>query len=192
MTISEVFYALRVDAEDWCEGRSGILRIILLVGLAYLGFRYATNYTYGSIFSGLTLGIHELGHVIFRPLGEFMTYAGGSLTQVLAPIIAALVLFKQRDYFGVAVTGCWQSFSLYELATYMGDARSRELPLVSIGGGDTDHDWHYMLAEWDILEFDTRLATMTRALAFLLLLGSLSLGIWLCWRMAQSANRQKH
>lgn len=178
---------LRDDAAEWCEERSCVWRVPLLLFLAYLGFRYATNPMYGSIFSGLTLGLHEMGHVIFRPAGEWMRYAGGSLTQVTAPVIAALVLLRQRDYFGVAVAGCWLSFGLYELATYVGDAQAMVLPLVSIGGGDTEHDWHYLLTTCNLLEFDARLATMARCFAFILLLGSLALGAWLCWLMARRA-----
>ena len=186
-TLIDYLRALRDDADDWCQGRSYFWRLGLLALLAYLGFRYATIGIYGSIFSGLILGIHELGHVIFRPAGELLMVAGGSLCQVLAPLIAACVLWiSQRDYFGVAVAGCWLSFSLYELSAYIGDARSRVLPLVSIGGGDAEHDWTYLLERFNLLEFDARLATMTRALALVALLSSLTFGIWLCYRMARS------
>ncbi len=96
------------------------------------------------------------------------------------------MLLYQRDYFGVAVAGCWESFSLYNLATYIGDARERVLPLLSIGGGDTYHDWEYLLVHFDLLEYDTKIATMTRYVGFFVLLASMWLGIRVCYLMAKS------
>jgi hypothetical protein len=38
---------------------------------------------------GLNLVIHEAGHVVFRPFGEFLMIAGGSLFQVIVPVTFA-------------------------------------------------------------------------------------------------------
>ena len=39
------------------------------------------------LIDGVNLVIHEAGHLIFSPLGEFMMIAGGSLFQVIMPAI---------------------------------------------------------------------------------------------------------
>lgn len=184
--ISEFLSGLNQDLQDWAKGRSFLIRLPLLVYIAYAGFKQLKDPYYSSWFGGLTFGIHELGHVIFRPFGEFISIAGGSFTQVAVPIIGAVMLLYSRDYFAVAVLGYWESFSLYNLATYIGDAQVQVLPLLSIGGGDSYHDWEYLLVKFGMLEQDTKIAGMVRFVGLLVLLASLWLGIWCCYLMAKS------
>ena len=175
------------DAARWCEGRLWQWRLPLLAFLAYVGVRHLAEPGYWSIFMGLTLAIHEIGHILFAPFGETMSVAGGSLVQLLAPVAAAVILRRQRDWFGVAVAGCWLAFSLANLATYIGDARTGELPLVSVGEGDeVIHDWNYLLDLAGWLHLDASFARFTRVLSALALLLSTVFGGWLCRRMMTS------
>lgn len=175
------------DAAAWAgEGRTWPLRAALLAVLAWLGWRHLTDPDYGSIFSGITLGVHELGHLVLSPLGHWLGTAGGSLMQVLAPVAVAYGFLRQRDYFAIAVAGAWESMSLSTLAVYVADARAQALPLVSPFSGDPEHDWNYLLASVGMLAWDTRLAALVRLLAFLVLAGSVGGGAWLCVRMARS------
>jgi hypothetical protein len=160
-------------------------RALLLAYLAYAGYRHLTDTEYTSIFSGITLAIHELGHVLFGFFGEWLAVAGGSITQLAAPLAVAVILFRQRDYFGVAVGGAWLSMSLSNLAVYVADARAEELPLVSLGGGDVIHDWNYLLGSVHLLPHDAQIAGMVRFVAFVLLVASIGLGAWLCAVMAR-------
>ena len=68
----------------------------------------------------ITLGVHELGHVLLFWAGSVVSIAGGSLAQIAAPLAAVFLLGRQRDYFGVAVAGAWLSSSLSA-----GDVRRR-------------------------------------------------------------------
>ena len=170
----------REDARQWAAGRLWWPRALLLAYLAYAGWRHLTDPEYGSIFSGITLAIHELGHVLFGPFGEWLAVAGGSITQLAAPLAVALILLRQRDYFGVTVGGAWLSMSLSNLAVYVGDARAEALPLYSLGGGDVIHDWNYLLGGAHLLPYDTIIAGWTRVVAFGFLAGSVLLGAWLC------------
>src|SRR5258706_6031435 len=129
----------------------------MLVYVLYAGFRMTVEPRNGTWFSGITFGIHELGHVVFSFLGEFIGVAGGSLAQLLAPAAAALVLLRQRDYFGLTVAAAWLSFSLSELAIYINDARAQQLDLVGLTP-DPLHDWHYLLSKMGLLKFDGTIA----------------------------------
>lgn len=182
---TDFFSALKDDAAQWCQGRSNLLRLPFLIYLAYVGVQHVRDPLYSSWFGGLTFGLHELGHVLFSGLGEFMTVAGGSLTQLAVPLIGVGMFLYQRDYFGIAVAGCWESFSLYNLATYIGDAQAMQLPLVSIGGGDAYHDWEYLLVHLGLLEQDAKIATLTRGGGLVVWLVSLWLGAWVCYQMAK-------
>jgi hypothetical protein len=175
----------RDDARAWAAGRMWAPRALLLLYLAYAGWRHWSDPEYGSIFSGITLAIHELGHVLFGPFGEWLAVAGGSITQLAAPAAVALLLLRQRDYFGVAVGGAWLSMSLSNLAVYVGDARAEALPLVSLGGGDVVHDWNYLLGSVRLLPHDTEIAGLVRFAALVLLAASVWLGAWLCAVMAR-------
>lgn len=44
----------------------------------------------------LNLGIHELGHMLFRPAGEFLCIAGGTILQLLIPIISVFMFVRQQ------------------------------------------------------------------------------------------------
>jgi hypothetical protein len=138
-------------------------RICLLSALALLLAFDAQRVIRGApdlvgLFGGITLGVHELGHVIWSPFGEFMAALGGSLTQLLAPLAACLVLARQEDRLGRLVPLFWLSSSLGQLAPYIGDARAMELNLVSPGDGDIIHDWNYLLSHLDMLPADRSLA----------------------------------
>ena len=171
----------------WCEGRSAALRAPLLLWLAYVGIRHFGDTDYQSLFGGLNLGIHEGGHLLFswQPF-DFLTVAGGTLLQLAVPVISALMFARQPDYFATAFCGGWLSMNLYNVATYMADARELDLPLVNVGGGEGDHDWNYMLAAVGLLDWDTRIATLVRICAFLTMWGSIAAGSWMLWRMARA------
>jgi len=187
MIIIEYWNELKEDAKSWCQGRSWPLRALLVVALAYMGVRHVFDDQAWDMFVGLTLAIHEAGHVIFRVFGnEPLMVAGGSITQLAGPIALAVSFLKQRDYFAIGVAGCWLSYSMYGMATYMADARALVLPLVSLGGGgDTIHDWNYLFDLWGVLQYDTTIAGVVRVFALAVLLASLALCIWCCWRMAR-------
>ena len=113
--------------------------------------------------------VHEAGHVIFSPFGEMLEVAGGSITQLAVPLIVALLFLRQREYFGISVALAWLSMSLTNLATYIGDARNQFLGLVSMGGGDPIHDWHFILGRYAMLGDDNALARFTNFLSALAL-----------------------
>ena len=175
-------------AAEWCRGRWWQWRVPLLLFLAWDGQRHLRDPEARGLFGGITFGAHELGHLVFAFFGEFMAVAGGSLNQLLIPIGAALLLYHHRDYFGVAVAGAWLGSSLFDLATYIGDARSLDLDLVGFGDA-VQHDWAWLLGRLGWLPYDTRIAGLTRAAGVLVLALSLAFGAWLCWRMATTPGR---
>lgn len=154
--------------------------------LAWDGFRHLRDPEAGGLFAGITFGVHELGHMVFAFLGEFMGIAGGSLNQVLIPLGAGALFYHYRDYFGISGAGAWLASSLLDLARYVADARSFDLDLVGLGE-DPQHDWAYLLGRFDILGYDTRIAAVIRAIALVCLLGTLLYGAWLCSRMRWTA-----
>ena len=172
-------------ATAWCQGRRPELRLLLLVFLAWAGIRQFQDPDFYHIYSGLTLAFHELGHLLFAPFGETLTVAGGSIAQLAIPVLVSLLLYRQGDFFGVAVGGTWLASSLANLSVYIGDARAEELPLVGFSD-DPEHDWNWLLDHFHALSSDTRLAALVNGVGELTLLVSLAFGLWLCWQMWRS------
>lgn len=178
--------------ENWCRGRIWYGRALFLLWLAWVGVQHLRDPFYSSLFGGLNLGIHEAGHLLFRFDGEFLAVAGGTILQLAAPVGAAVMFLRQPDYFALSVCGAWLSTNFYNVATYMADARTMELPLLSIGGSsDIIHDWHYMLSTLHLLAWDIRFAAFTRLIAFLAMWGSIAFGAWMVWKMAKSKTRDE-
>jgi hypothetical protein len=158
-------------------------RVALLLWLGYTGFRHLGDSGYFSLFSGITFGAHEFGHLAFAFFGELLAVAGGSLMQLLVPIGAGALLARRRDWLGVVFAACWLSVSLTDLARYVGDAQAQQLPLVSMSPDGGEHDWYWLLDRFDLLRHDARIAAALRRVAALLLLAALAAGAWICLRL---------
>jgi hypothetical protein len=175
--------AFFADAADWARGRWWQWRVPLLAFLAWDGQRHLHDGDAGGLFAGITFGVHEFGHLLFAFFGEFMAIAGGSINQLLLPVAAGVLFYHYRDYFGIAGAGAWLSSSMIDLARYVADARAFDLDLVGFGE-DSVHDWAWLLSRFGALQYDTRIASLTRGGAVVVLLLSLGFGAWLCLKMA--------
>jgi hypothetical protein len=186
LSLRDFFEDVRDALDDWIDERDGfVARGLLLVYLAYGLVRHVLDPMYRSWFGGITLGFHEMGHILFIPFGRTMTIAGGSIMQLLVPLAAALyLLVKQRDWFGFVVGLSWLSFSGFELATYIGDAAREALPLVSFGGG-YHHDWSMLLTQWHLLNQCDAIALGVRIVAGGIGLGAVALGGYIVVRIGR-------
>jgi hypothetical protein len=87
-------------------------RCIVFVLLALWScFLFAYDYRNGEIgtsfMHNILLPIHEAGHVLFMPFGDFMGILGGSLFQLLLPSGIGIAFFWiNKDNFGAAI-GMW-------------------------------------------------------------------------------------
>lgn len=162
-------------------------RAVLLAYLVYAFLKFLRDPLSRSMFSGITFAFHEMGHLIFNFAGHFIGSLMGSGFQVLIPIVVIVLFYRQEDYFGMAVGGFWLSFSLFEVATYIADARAMDLPLVGFTD-DPEHDWHYLLSTVGLLRFDTFFAFLTRAGAAVIGLASLAFAVWLLVAMRRRSS----
>lgn len=97
-----------------------------------------------SFLHAVNLPFHEYGHIMFRPFGTLWMFAGGSLFQILTPLLPLFYfLVWQRDNFAAAMMLWWCGQNFIDVAPYIADAQARALSL--LGGSDENHDW------WNIL-----------------------------------------
>ncbi len=169
---------------EWAAGRWWWWRAPLFLILLVHATRPLRLQGEWSLFSGIIFGAHEFGHLLWALLGEWMSIAGGSLTQLLIPIGAAAVVARSRDWFGVAVCGLFLAASLGELSWYIGDARTELMDLVSFSAEGAVHDWNYLLGRAGLLHLDRALAGFTRFIGWLVVLASTAMAARLLRWMA--------
>ena len=133
----------------------------------------------------ISLPFHEAGHIFFAPFGDLLTSLGGSLTQILVPVICMIAfLTTSPNPFGAAVMAWWAGENLMDVAMYIDDARSLQLVLL---GGQTGaevegHDWERILLLTGALHRDHQLAGIVQFLGAALMLGALAWAIFIVMR----------
>jgi hypothetical protein len=157
-------------------------RLILWSYIAYAGFRQFQDPDSWNIFVGINLPIHEGGHVLFRPFGEFMMFCGGTITQCAAPLIAVGMFIHQRDYFAICFALGWLSTNLLGVGIYMADAVAQALPLVSLGDYAL-HDWFYIFGKLGLRPHCEGIGAFVRFSAHLTMLLGLAGGAWIIFEM---------
>lgn len=174
--------ALLFEIKSWCFERMWFFRVPILLYFAYLLYVKLTNWQGYTLFDGINLGIHEMGHPMFSFFGRFMHIAGGTLLQCLCPMISMVVFGKQRDYFGIVFCLGWLATNLISISVYMSDAMDLELQLVTIGGTseavprEDMHDWHNLFQYFGLLTHDKLVGGIVYWIGILLLALSIVLG----------------
>jgi hypothetical protein len=128
------------------------------------------------ILDSFNLIVHEAGHPIFRIFGEYIGFWGGTLMQLLVPLVAVIAFWRERAALSCALAGVWLFENFLNVARYIADARVQELPL--IGGGE--HDWGYILGKSNLLESDTAIAHVVRTIGWIGMFGSVAFAV-LIW-----------
>ena len=149
-------------------------RLLLTLALALWGWSIQRSpYARGWAVQNVNLAIHETGHLVFAPFGEFMAVAGGSLFQLLVPLVFAGYFLRRRDAHAASVALWWEATNWWYVGVYIDDAQKLELPLV--GGGE--HDWVYLLSEFGKVHASEQIAARVHAVGTLVLVVATAAGI---------------
>src|SRR5207249_10660133 len=166
-------------------GRVLVYGVLIFWGVKFIATPMETNYVGAHFMHLINLPFHEAGHLVFSPLGRFMTVLGGSLGQLLMPLICAgAFLFYNQNPFGASAALWWFAESLMDLAPYINDARDLELMLLGgVTGKEFEgHDWEYILGHLGWLKYDHAIARDAYKLAILIMLLALIWGAYLLFR----------
>jgi len=152
-------------------------RLVFMIGIIFWGFKFIlspieSNYAADSFMHLVNLPFHEAGHIFFRPFGSFMTSLGGTIGQFTMPLACCVVLLiKTRDPFGASASLWWFGQNFFDIAPYIDDARSLNLPLLGGNFGHSSpygfHDWEYLLTESGLLRFDHLIAKSAVAMGII-------------------------
>jgi hypothetical protein len=145
--------------------------LILLVGGYFI---YGAFKPCGcGLVNSANLALHEGGHMIFGVFGEYLGMWGGTLMQLLMPILVAIHFFRHGDDFSARVALCWFGQNFFHIAPYIKDARAEALPLV--GGGI--HDWHFILGRAGLLNMDQWIGNAVWCAGFAVIVHSVFFGM---------------
>jgi hypothetical protein len=145
------------------------------LGFGWLGYLLQTAEDGFIFLDHANLVFHEAGHPIFGIFGQTLGLYGGTIGQLVFPMVAAAAFWAQRDPVSYSVASVWFFENFLNIARYMADARAQVLPLV--GGGE--HDWTEIFSRWGVLNSDTAIA---HAVAIAGWIGMLGVWGWLGWR----------
>jgi hypothetical protein len=177
--VKSLFFQVNTETNPLIlAGRSLLLIIILIWSLQFILTPMKSQYAMESFWHLVNLPFHEAGHLIFRPFGRLMTSLGGSLGQLLMPLVCLVVfLIKTRDTFAAAFALWWFGENFVDLAPYINDARSLTLPLLGGNTGRTSpygfHDWEFILKEIGWVKHDHALAHFAQILGCFLMIFAL-------------------
>jgi len=123
--------------------------IFLLPIIIYL---VVNNGKFIFILDHFNLLIHEGGHGLFRVFGKFIYTLGGSLMQILIPLLFVFYYYSNNKIFGTQTSFVFLGQNLLNISRYAADAIAQTLPL--LGGNKVYHDWNFLLKQLGILNYD--------------------------------------
>jgi hypothetical protein len=167
--------------------RAGRLVLLLLLSwwtVEFLARPMRQDVVGSSFLHVISIPFHEAGHLIFAPFGDLMTSLGGSLMQVLVPVVCGVAfLTTSPNPFGAAVMAWWAGENLIDVAMYIDDARSLSLVLL---GGQTGaevegHDWEHILQRLGLLHRDHQIAWTAHAAGAVIMIAAIVYGATLAF-----------
>ncbi len=141
-----------------------VLALIVVLRVSFDGFIPVLDHA--------NLAFHEAGHVFFGIFGSALGLYGGTLGQLVFPVVVVVSFLRKGAFVSAAFGLLWLFQNFLNIARYAADARAQQLPLV--GGGD--HDWFNILSRWGALSADTAFARVLSGLAWV---GMLLTVLWI-------------
>ena len=158
-------------------------RLALTAGLAVYGLYLITHVGDYGLMDSVDLPIHETGHIVFSPFGEFIQFLGGTLFQLIVPSVFVIYFWRRKDLHSASVVLWWVAQNFWNISVYVQDARAQELPLV--GGGE--HDWAYLLGQLGWLQHDIGIGRAVRLVGIGIFIYSIWLGLTSAGRRVETA-----
>jgi hypothetical protein len=169
-------------------------RALLLAAIAFYGVRLALMdipswEMSASLIHLPMVPIHEFGHLLFRPFGEFMTLLGGSLFQIGLPLIfGGIFLVKNRDPFAASVMLWWSAVAVMDVAPYIYDAWAPQHILLTGRTGDTgSHDFIDTLGDLGLLHKAQPIGRGVHAFGVIAMVAALAWGTYIVWQQYRTS-----
>lgn len=134
------------------DRKKEIMKWIPSVFILFMGGYWAFNRGDFSLIDNADLVIHEAGHFFCMFFGKYIHTLGGTLMQIFLPSLIVWYFYKNYYRTGVQIGMLWLGQNFINISVYAADAQEQALPL--LGGDKVYHDWHYLLSEINLLNYD--------------------------------------
>lgn len=175
-------------------GRVAIYAALFVWGWYFILLNFRSHEIMNSFLHRVDLVFHEAGHVFFIPFGRFMTVLGGTLGQLIMPIVVMVALIvTSHDNFGGSVGLWWLGQSCMDCAPYIADARALQLPLVGGGTGQDRpgaHDWENILLDLNLIQHDLQIGAAAHLLGALVMLVAFAWGGYILLQQYRNLQHQ--
>lgn len=184
-------FILDVPPEDnpWLIGGRALVYLVLVIwGIRFFLTPIDSDYWTRTFMHSVNLPFHEAGHILFSIFG--IGLLGGSLMQLIVPLICMGAFLRQRNLFAASVALWWLGQNFMDLSPYIDDARSLKLLLLGGITGQEDpqfHDWHRILGNLGWLKHDHAIARLSYGIGFILMTASFLWGGYVLQRQYRSA-----
>lgn len=162
-------------------GRVALYALFVAWGISFIVGGIDWESIGGSFLHNVNLPFHEFGHVLFGFFGRFMGILGGSLFQVLFPLVFVFAFsWKMRNNFAASICLWWCGQNFIDVSPYIADAEYRAIPLIR-GLGEEYHDWGNLLTMTDAVDSARSLALTSFSIGTLIILFSFVWGAYILW-----------
>lgn len=148
--------------------------IIVFLIFIYMMF-YLKSINEWHFIDNINLIFHEAGHVVFALFGQVIQMFGGTLMQILVPVICFFYFYRMGDNFSFSIILFWIGQNLLNISVYAGDAINMNLPL--LGGESVNHDWNWILSYLGILKYTEYVSSFFYITGIIIIIFALVLGI---------------
>jgi hypothetical protein len=143
------------------------------------GFLCARDTSEMGMLDRVNLVIHEAGHLFFGWFGEFIGVIGGTVGQLFVPAAFTVYFLIQREFYSSSVSLFWAGQNFFWISVYVKDSQAMVLPLLSVGGGgDTIHDWNYILSKFGLLRRDQAIGNIAYLMGIIIITISIVWGFY--------------
>src|SRR4051812_39360352 len=91
-------------------------RLSVAIPVSGYFFYYAATPSDWHFIDYIDLIVHEAGHLLFIPFGEFMHILGGSLFQMVFPLLYVGYFYFRKDYFSSSLLLFWVGVNLVNVS----------------------------------------------------------------------------
>jgi hypothetical protein len=178
----------------YLSGRAVLYVVLIIYCLMFTFTSMENSYVVMPFMHLVNLPFHEAGHIIFMPFGRFIMFLGGTLGQLLMPLICmGGLLITTRNTFGASASLWWLGQNFTDIAPYINDARALRLILIGgVTGREVDgHDWENILGTLGWLQYDHLIACISHITGVVLMIVSLLWGGYILYWQWKSVDRLK-
>ena len=167
--------------------RAALFAALVVYGLKLMTMNVPSWEMASSLIHLPMVPIHEFGHLLFRPFGEFLMLLGGSLFQAGLPFaLGVIFLVRKQDPYAAAVMLWWCAIAVMDTAPYIYDAQEPQHVLLTGRTGETGaHDFIDVLGDLGLLKKAQAVGYAVHRVGAAMLLTSLAWAGVIVWRQFQ-------